>query len=528
MASNKYKQQDDGDSSGNEEEPVGQSPTGNPKFVINKTPNFSGSVISTLCVSDDLLVAAARTRYKPTQNTSQSIHCWCFATHGLQKYVAKEVCLLLECLPDEDTVPKLVLRYLTLLHDNTKRGTKLSEGSFTPLPGDSDVAGFVHMRRRPSQDVGNLVIPTVPHLFSILIKKEELFWIEKKLTDRLMLKLGRLHSCYPFPLWCPCDRRPVCDGFHDSVLASQRVNRLPDVVTHADNNAKIVTMYLPDACHPQMLEILEDKHRTGKDTENLIFVTDISDLADGHMVYCPDKEFYCISNHNQEPIILGLTFVNITVLPSNDSTTPSGAIPTEDGVVVAVTSDEFCDLSKALREKKEFRLESDFGLYIKWISSPINKTVTPHWISPIDGKSMSDLRAQRRDDVRVVSDEDGVCLLAIIQISNNQDIRVAGINKIQVAKLVETVSQAVVCLLKPFWESSDLNGIEKIGLRVFARPGISHGIYSCGSQPLKLPTKCCQALRQHLFSVEFPKVQNSITFELTFQVKEKLRSTSDL
>lgn len=505
------------------------------KFVIGKSPSAPKPRVITVRVSDDFFIAVARIPYKSDTQGHQSLPCWCFATYGLRKYDTKEVCLLLECLPDELAVPEHVLQYLALLEDYAKRGVKMVEGSFTRLGGDpfldhTDIAGFVYVRARPSHSIDNLVVPSAPFLFAILVKTEELCWVEQRHFHRLMLRLGHQYRYYPFPLWCSRGRKPVYRGFHDSVVSTDQVACIPDVVTHCDTAGKMVTMYLPKSRHPEMLEML--KELSVEDLTALPFLTEISDVADGHMVFSPDAEQpQCITKHSGKPATIGVSFVVIAVPPKNLTETPnSGANHIEDGILTIVQRDQLKEVYEALKNRKDWTLKSDgfplLGLSIKWVDKPVNE-ITDLWSSPIDGISMSKLETQKRTipgaEGATNHQRCGIFLSDVILISNSQQLRVAGIQSSQLARLTTAISETVEAVLKPFWESSGLSGIQRIGLRFFVKPDLSHGIYSCGSQPGKVPINCSEALRRRLLKLEFPKVRRSVAVELTFQVSGRIQ-----
>jgi MAD (mothers against decapentaplegic) interacting protein len=51
--------------------------------------------------------------------------CWCFSTSGMNCVGQDEIVIILECLPDEATVPKDIFVHLNTLYQDASRG-KLS------------------------------------------------------------------------------------------------------------------------------------------------------------------------------------------------------------------------------------------------------------------------------------------------------------------------------------------------------------------------------------------------------------------
>lgn len=407
----------------------------------------------------------------------------------------------------------------------------MSEGSFTRLAGDpflgySDIAGFVHVRARPAHVIDNLVVPSGPFFFAILVKTEEQCWVEHRQCHRLLLKLGHQYDFYPFPLWSVRDRKPVYTGFHDSIIASNKNPCIRDVVTHVDSVEKVVNVYLPKAGHSEMLSFL--KQLSPNEKASFTFLTDISDKADGHMVFTPGQERpQCIAKPGTKLTTIGMSFLVIAVPPKNLPGKPnSGANHIEDGILTVVREDQMKGFYESLEKKTDWSMESDglplLSLSVKWVDRPLNES-PKEWSSPIDGVSVSSLKAQSRSII--VSEtgtklQNGVTLSDIVLISSEREVRASGLSDAQLDELKFVVSEAVVEHLKPFWKSADLAGIERIGLRIFLKPEFSHGIYSCGAQPGKLPLRCSQALRERLFKIPFPKVRKPVAMEMTFQVTE--------
>lgn len=48
--------------------------------------------------------------------------CWCFSTFGMSCVGQDEIVIILECLPDEATVPKDVFKHLNTLYQDASRG----------------------------------------------------------------------------------------------------------------------------------------------------------------------------------------------------------------------------------------------------------------------------------------------------------------------------------------------------------------------------------------------------------------------
>ncbi|XP_071377019.1 zinc finger FYVE domain-containing protein 9-like, partial [Centroberyx affinis] len=118
--------------------------------------------------------------------------CWYVTTKGMHAVGQAEVVILLQCLPDEKTIPKDVFTHFVQLYQEALTGNVLSHLShsfFTQsFLGSKEHGGFLYIS--PSfQSLQDLLLPNPPYLFGILIQKWETPWA-KVFPIRLMLRLG--------------------------------------------------------------------------------------------------------------------------------------------------------------------------------------------------------------------------------------------------------------------------------------------------------------------------------------------------
>ncbi|KAG7250091.1 hypothetical protein CRUP_022950, partial [Coryphaenoides rupestris] len=132
--------------------------------------------------------------------------CWCFGSNGLQALGQGELVFLLECLPEEKTLPRdLFSLYLNIYQDaqnefvvTTLRLTgkfveDLGNVTFTSSFLGSKEHGGMLFFSPTCQPLEGLCLPPQPFLFGLLIQRLEVPWA-KVFPLRLLLRLGTGHS----------------------------------------------------------------------------------------------------------------------------------------------------------------------------------------------------------------------------------------------------------------------------------------------------------------------------------------------
>uniref|UniRef100_A0A8C5KNE5 Zinc finger, FYVE domain containing 9 n=1 Tax=Jaculus jaculus TaxID=51337 RepID=A0A8C5KNE5_JACJA len=137
--------------------------------------------------------------------------CWCFTTKGMHAVGQSEMVILLQCLPDEKCLPKDIFNHFVQLYRDALAGNvvgNLGHSFFSQsFLGSKEHGGFLYVTST-YQSLQDLVLPTPPYLFGILIQKWETPWA-KVFPIRLMLRLGAEYRLYPCPLFSVRFRKPL-------------------------------------------------------------------------------------------------------------------------------------------------------------------------------------------------------------------------------------------------------------------------------------------------------------------------------
>lgn len=123
--------------------------------------------------------------------------CWYMTTKGMHAVGQAEVVVLLQCLPDEKTIPKDIFGHFVQLYREALTGNVLSHLGHSffnqSFLGSKEHGGFLYIS--PTfQTLQELPLPNPPYLFGILVQKWETPWA-KVFPIRLMLRLGAEYRC---------------------------------------------------------------------------------------------------------------------------------------------------------------------------------------------------------------------------------------------------------------------------------------------------------------------------------------------
>uniref|UniRef100_A0A3Q2VBB3 Zinc finger, FYVE domain containing 9a n=1 Tax=Haplochromis burtoni TaxID=8153 RepID=A0A3Q2VBB3_HAPBU len=407
--------------------------------------------------------------------------CWYVTTKGMHAVGQAEVVILLQCLPDEKTIPKDIFTHFVQLYQEALSGNVLSHLShsfFTQsFLGSKEHGGFLYIS--PSfQSLQDLLLPNPPYLFGILIQKWETPWA-KVFPIRLMLRLGAEYRFYPCPLFSVRFRKPLFGETGHTIM-----NLLADFRNYqytlpvvkglvVDMEVRKTSIKIPSNRYNELMKAMN------KSNEHVLAMgACFNDRADSHLVCVQNDDgnyqTQAISIHHQPR--KGTSFISCFFVFSGALKASSGFLAktsiVEDGVMIQITAETMDSLRQALRDMKDFTItcgkadqeENQEVVHIQWTEDDhnFNKGV----ISPIDGKSMesipsvkifhgSEFRANgkviRWTEVFFLQSEDQTSVLS---------------DPADHSRLTENVARAFCMALCPHLKLLKEDGMAKLGLRV--------------------------------------------------------------
>ncbi|XP_061695611.1 zinc finger FYVE domain-containing protein 9 isoform X2 [Syngnathoides biaculeatus] len=405
--------------------------------------------------------------------------CWYLTTKGMHAVGQAEVVVLLQCLPDEKTIPKDILTHFVQLYREALSGKvlgHLSHSFFTQsFLGSREHGGFLYVS--PSfQSLQDLLLPNPPFLFGVLIQKWETPWA-KVFPIRLMLRLGAEYRFYPCPLFSVRFRKPLFGETGHTIM-----NLLADFRNYqyalpvvkglvVDMEVKKTSIKIPSNRYNELMKAMN------KSNEHVLAMgACFNERADSHLVCVQNDDgnyqTQAISIHHQPRKVTGACFFVFSgaLKPSSGILAKTSIV--EDGVMIQITAETMDSLRQALRDMKDFTImcgkadqeDNQELVHIQWTEDDhdFNKGV----ISPIDGKSMESIAS-----VKIFHGSEFKANGKVIRWTEvfflQSDDQPSGLSDpADHSRLTENVARAFCMALCPHLKLLKEDGKAKLGLRV--------------------------------------------------------------
>ncbi|XP_028345198.1 LOW QUALITY PROTEIN: zinc finger FYVE domain-containing protein 9 [Physeter macrocephalus] len=284
--------------------------------------------------------------------------CWCFTTKGMHAVGQSEIVILLQCLPDEKCLPKDIFNHFVQLYRDALAGTvvgNLGHSFFSQsFLGSKEHGGFLYVTST-YQSLQDLVLPTPPYLFGILIQKWETPWA-KVFPIRLMLRLGAEYRLYPCPLFSVRFRKPLFGETGHTIM-----NLLADFRNYqytlpvvqglvVDMEVRKTSIKIPSNRYNEMMKAMN------KSNEHVLAGgACFNEKADSHLVCVQNDDgnyqTQAISIHNQPRKVTGASFFVFSGALKSSSGYLAKSSIVEDGVMVQITAENMDALRQALRDE---------------------------------------------------------------------------------------------------------------------------------------------------------------------------------
>ncbi|XP_047445361.1 zinc finger FYVE domain-containing protein 9 [Mugil cephalus] len=417
--------------------------------------------------------------------------CWYVTTKGMHAVGQAEVVVLLQCLPDEKTIPKDVFTHFVQLYQEALSGNVLSHLShsfFTQsFLGSKEHGGFLYIS--PSfQSLQDLLLPNPPYLFGILIQKWETPWA-KVFPIRLMLRLGAEYRFYPCPLFSVRFRKPLFGETGHTIM-----NLLADFRNYqytlpvvkglvVDMEVRKTSIKIPSNRYNEICPHRRRSsshhiclHLTEQSTHVLAMGACFNDRADSHLVCVQNDDgnyqTQAISIHHQPRKVTGACFFVFSGALKASSGFLAKTSIVEDGVMIQITAETMDSLRQALRDMKDFTItcgkadqeENQELVHVQWTEDDhnFNKGV----ISPIDGKSMESITSVKIFHGSEFKANGKVIRWTEVFFLQSEDQPNGLSDPADHSRLTENVARAFCVALCPHLKLLKEDGMAKLGLRV--------------------------------------------------------------
>uniref|UniRef100_A0AAQ6ADT8 FYVE-type domain-containing protein n=1 Tax=Amphiprion ocellaris TaxID=80972 RepID=A0AAQ6ADT8_AMPOC len=405
--------------------------------------------------------------------------CWYVTTKGMHAVGQAEVVILLQCLPDEKTIPKDIFTHFVQLYQEALSGNvlgHLSHSFFTQsFLGSKEHGGFLYIS--PSfQSLQDLLLPNPPYLFGILIQKWETPWA-KVFPIRLMLRLGAEYRFYPCPLFSVRFRKPLFGETGHTIM-----NLLADFRNYqytlpvvkglvVDMEVRKTSIKIPSNRYNELMKAMN------KSNEHVLAMgACFNDRADSHLVCVQNDDgnyqTQAISIHHQPRKVTGACFFVFSGALKASSGFLAKTSIVEDGVMIQITAETMDSLRQALRDMKDFTItcgkadqeENQELVHIQWTEDDhnFNKGV----ISPIDGKSMESITSVKIFHGSEFKANGKVIRWTEVFFLQSEDQPNGLSDPADHSRLTENVARAFCMALCPHLKLLKEDGMAKLGLRV--------------------------------------------------------------
>uniref|UniRef100_A0A2K5JCK9 Zinc finger FYVE domain-containing protein n=1 Tax=Colobus angolensis palliatus TaxID=336983 RepID=A0A2K5JCK9_COLAP len=447
--------------------------------------------------------------------------CWCFTTKGMHAVGQSEIVILLQCLPDEKCLPKDIFNHFVQLYRDALAGnvvSNLGHSFFSQsFLGSKEHGGFLYVTST-YQSLQDLVLPTPPYLFGILIQKWETPWA-KVFPIRLMLRLGAEYRLYPCPLFSVRFRKPLFGETGHTIM-----NLLADFRNYQYTLPVVQGLVVDMEVRKTSIKIPSNRYNEVRFTMKAEIVR----------LNKEDSSIYCVRNIRTRKTWPGLVtgasfFVFSGALKSSSGYLAKSSI-VEDGVMVQITAENMDSLRQALREMKDFTItcgkadveDPQEHIHIQWVDD--DKNVSKGVVSPIDGKSMETITNVKIFHGSEYKANGKVIRWTEVFFLENDDQHSCLSDPADHSRLTEHVAKAFCLALCPHLKLLKEDGMTKLGLRVTLDS--DQVGYQAGSNGQPLPSQYMNDLDSALVPVIHGGAcqlsEGPVVMELIFYILENI------
>uniref|UniRef100_F6QGB9 Zinc finger FYVE domain-containing protein n=1 Tax=Monodelphis domestica TaxID=13616 RepID=F6QGB9_MONDO len=399
--------------------------------------------------------------------------------------------------------------------------------------GSKEHGGFLYVTST-YQSLQDLVLPTPPYLFGILIQKWETPWA-KVFPIRLMLRLGAEYRLYPCPLFSVRFRKPLFGETGHTIM-----NLLADFRNYqytlpvvqglvVDMEVRKTSIKIPSNRYNEMMKVMN------KSNEHVLAGgACFNEKADSHLVCVQNDDgnyqTQAISIHNQPRKVTGAGFFVFSGALKASSGYLAKSSIVEDGVMVQITAENMDSLRQSLREMKDFTItcgkvdaeDPQEHIHIQWVDD--DKNFNKGVVSPIDGKSMESVTSVKIFHGSEYKANGKVIRWTEVFFLENEDQHNGLSDPADHSRLTEHVAKAFCLALCPHLKLLKEDGMTRLGLRV-ALDSEQVG-YQAGSNGQPLPAQYMKDLDSALVPVIHGGAcqlsEGPLVMELTFYILENI------
>ncbi|XP_061744088.1 zinc finger FYVE domain-containing protein 9 isoform X2 [Nerophis ophidion] len=439
--------------------------------------------------------------------------CWCVTTKGMHAVGQVEVVVLLQCLPEENSIPKDIFGHFIQLYRDGLTGKVIKDLSLSlfgsSFLGSEEHAGFLFVSPTRQSLLG-LALPSQPYLFGLLVHRAEVTWA-KAFPLRLMLRLGAEYRFYPCPLYSVRFRKALFGEIGHTVMRllvdfrnyRYGLPKVPGLIV--DLEAQKTCIKIPTSGYNEMMKALN------KSNEHVLAIgACFNETADSHLI-CVQRDdgqyqTQAISIHNQPRKVTGSCFfIFSSALKASAGYLAKSSI-VEDGLMVQITPETMAELRRSLRQMRDYvitcgrvdQADSQELVCLQWVDgkSTVNKGI----LSPIDGKSMESISSTKMFQKSEYKENGKIIHWTEVFYLQKADLpKGVTFDLAEHNRLTERIARAFCLALCPYLKLLKEDGLAKLGLRVTF--DLQQVGFVAGSNGNPLPSQYLNALDSTLIPV---------------------------
>lgn len=426
------------------------------------------------------------------------VPCWSYVTDGLVAFRQREVVFTLRRAPGEERPPGDGIGLLEFVARSAKSGKTIDRGGFSEFGprgflGNPQLRGLVYTAAQPLIDV-----PLSPHhLTALPLFGSELEVVRRYGSMRLLARLGKVATFYPFPPWGERARKPVA-GALESVLEQVGGLRLPDASLRLEG--ELATLRLLPPCEPVLAKMVD---KMPEDKPFALYPTLAADAA-ACLVWSPGQQGpEAISLPGADSKSFGACFVAFVAEQKECEVRLF-----EDGVIVALTDRAWFELRAALGAGQPYRLPKTAGemnFVVEWPTTVYDSPFGDRFEVP-SGWLTFQPQGLRRD-----AEEGPVGEMQIILLASDQDLKTA-IDATTLAEYIKSLRAGVKDVVSHMPEGSPRSDLViEVKLLPDASPAFAYGTRSLGPE-----SNLGELVPRRIERIPTPDVEREVRFQIFF------------
>jgi hypothetical protein len=439
--------------------------------------------------------------------------CWTYITKGLTAFGQKEMSLslLLEDDDDEDSFPKTPVKIFQLLEKSARGGKAANIADSTRL-GSTGFYGFAavyYLDAIQYEDLPDLT----DHLSLMLVHQSEYEFAKKYGFTRLLSRIGKFCSSFPYPTWNSRHRPSLFEEKPSEVTILENIRSL----TFKNNTAELVGNQVVLTIDPLDRDQLLGSLRK-LESSPFALNTSLSLNVNAALSWEPGQEKPGAYTAPDEVTHIGAAFVQF----ESAATTSSNLV--EDGFSFRLSPETLAVFCTLLNEKRDNEVldTGSFQLQVKWLQPQVGNrkpAVAYHHLAAwttlddsglaeteiADSQKESDLSETEHNDAQIEGQEK-VVLSKMADVTMNASKRVASN---QLNEYIESI--------KSFLASAMQEESDKISLTIrttIERKKAKHVI----DADIQLNPEFIEFMENGLARILPCYTASPLTFELSFTV----------